>query len=170
MQKLRNRVLDMPWVADVSIRRVWPDKLNMVVTEEVPLARWGEDALINIGGGVFRPPSLDGHLGLVRLDGPAGSEQRVVSSCRPLRPPQMRANCRSARSAWTNAVTGGFCSTTDDTVARSRERRLSPGSVLPVYPESGRATGTTPGAHRYAVCTWLRRALARTCCAGNRGA
>ena len=78
MQKLRNRVLEMPWVADVSIRRVWPDKLNMVVTEEVPLARWGEDALINIGGGVFRPPSLDGHLGLVKLDGPAGSEQRVV--------------------------------------------------------------------------------------------
>lgn len=78
MQKLRNRVLEMPWVADVSIRRVWPDKLNMVVTEEVPLARWGEDALINIGGGVFRPPSLDGLLGLVKLDGPAGSEQRVV--------------------------------------------------------------------------------------------
>ena len=43
MQKLRQAVVAMPWVADVSIRRVWPDKLNMVVTEQVPMARWGDD-------------------------------------------------------------------------------------------------------------------------------
>ncbi len=78
MQKLRSAVLDLPWVADVSIRRVWPDKLSMLVTEQVPLARWGEDALINVSGGVFRPASLEGYTGLVRLHGPAGSELRVV--------------------------------------------------------------------------------------------
>lgn len=78
MQKLRAAVLELAWVEDVSIRRVWPDKLSMIVTEQVPLARWGEDALINVAGGVFRPPVLDDYSGLVKLHGPEGSEQRVV--------------------------------------------------------------------------------------------
>ncbi|MCG6965170.1 MAG: cell division protein FtsQ/DivIB [Chromatiaceae bacterium] len=78
MQALRAAVLAMPWVEDVSIRRVWPDKLSMTVTEQVPLARWGEDALINVNGGVFRPATLDGFAGLVKLQGPKGSERRVV--------------------------------------------------------------------------------------------
>ncbi|MGB5649284.1 MAG: FtsQ-type POTRA domain-containing protein, partial [Sedimenticolaceae bacterium] len=55
MPRLRAAVLAMPWVEDVSIRRAWPDRLRMVVSEQVPLARWGDDALININGGVFRP-------------------------------------------------------------------------------------------------------------------
>jgi len=78
MQRLRGAVLAMPWVEDVSIRRVWPDKLRMAVTEQVPLARWGKDALINVSGQVFRPGALEGFAGLVRLQGPQGSELRVV--------------------------------------------------------------------------------------------
>jgi len=79
MQKLRAAVLVMPWIEDVSIRRIWPDKLSMVVTEQVPLARWGDDALINVNAGVFRPASLDGFSSLVKLSGPEGAEQRVVA-------------------------------------------------------------------------------------------
>ena len=60
IQNLRAAVLAMPWVEDVSIRRVWPDRLSMMVTEQVPLARWGDDALINVIGGVFRPGTLGG--------------------------------------------------------------------------------------------------------------
>ncbi len=79
MQKLREAVLQMPWVDDVSIRRGWPDKLSMKVTEQVPLARWGDDALINVAGGVFRPDSIEAFSSLVKLSGPQGSEQRVVA-------------------------------------------------------------------------------------------
>lgn len=79
MSKLRTAVLAMPWVDDVSVRRSWPDRLRMVVTEEVPLARWGEEALINVRGGVFRPASIEPFVELVRLSGPTGSEQRVVA-------------------------------------------------------------------------------------------
>ncbi|MCB1802802.1 MAG: cell division protein FtsQ/DivIB [Gammaproteobacteria bacterium] len=79
MQKLRNAILEIPWVDDVSIRRVWPDTLSMTVTEQVPVARWEEDGLINVRGEVFHPSSMAGHEGLVLLHGPAGSEQRVVT-------------------------------------------------------------------------------------------
>lgn len=78
MRRLRAAVLAMPWVADVSIRRAWPDTLRMSVIEEVPLARWGETALINNDARVFTPPSLEGYTGLVRLSGPPGSQRRVV--------------------------------------------------------------------------------------------
>ncbi len=78
MARLRRAVLAMPWVEDVSIRRRWPDRLDMRVTEQVPLARWGDDALISVSAEVFRPHALEGFDGLVRLSGPAGSEQRVV--------------------------------------------------------------------------------------------
>jgi len=78
MQKLRLAVMAMPWVADASIRRIWPDKLSMVVIEQVPLARWGDDALVSMNAGVFRPSTLDDFSGLVKLSGPEGSQRRVV--------------------------------------------------------------------------------------------
>lgn len=78
MQKLRLAVVAMPWVADVSIRRIWPDKLSMVVNEQVPLARWGDDALVSVNAGVFRPSTMEDFSGLVKLSGPGGSQQRVV--------------------------------------------------------------------------------------------
>ena len=78
MKKLREAVVAIPWVDDVSIRRSWPDRLSMVVTEQVPLARWGEDALINVRGAVFRPASPVPFKSLVRLSGPQDSERRVV--------------------------------------------------------------------------------------------
>jgi len=79
MQRLRSAVLHMPWVEDVSIRRVWPDRLIMNVTEQVPFARWSDDALINVRAGVFSPGNIDDYPELVRLRGPEGSEKRVVA-------------------------------------------------------------------------------------------
>ena len=51
----------------------------MAVTEQVPLARWGDGALINVTGEVFQPDELGPYSALVRLRGPAGSERRVVA-------------------------------------------------------------------------------------------
>lgn len=79
MHQLRRAVLQMPWVADVSIRRIWPDTLRMRVTEQVPLARWGDAALVNTVAEVFAPASLEAHADLVRLHGPDGSARRVVA-------------------------------------------------------------------------------------------
>jgi len=36
-----------PWVAEVSIQRQWPTYLRINVIEEVPIARWGNDAFLN---------------------------------------------------------------------------------------------------------------------------
>ena len=68
------------------------------------------------------------------------------SSCRPLpaadaRELQIREVRLDERRHWWVRFDDGLT-----LVARSRERRLSAGSVLPGLSQSGRATGTTPGA------------------------
>ncbi len=67
----------LPWVAGAEVRRIWPDTLEVVLRERVPVARWGEDALLDEHGEVFRPQSLPSLPALPRLEGPPGSAARV---------------------------------------------------------------------------------------------
>ncbi|MFM1891183.1 MAG: cell division protein FtsQ [Pseudomonadota bacterium] len=78
MAAVRARVRQLPWVDQVSIRRVWPQTLVMEVVEQVPLAQWGGAALVNARGEVFAPETGVPERGLVRLYGPPGSAPRVV--------------------------------------------------------------------------------------------
>ena len=43
----------LPWVRRADVRRQWPGALEVVLTEHVPLARWGKSALVNVHGEVF---------------------------------------------------------------------------------------------------------------------
>lgn len=43
----------LPWVRKVTLRRVWPDRLEVALEEHVALARWGNSALVNTHGEVF---------------------------------------------------------------------------------------------------------------------
>lgn len=65
----------LPWVRRASVRRVWPDRLEVELEEHVPLARWGDDALINTHGERFRGSTP---AELPRFFGPAGTEQEVA--------------------------------------------------------------------------------------------
>ncbi len=75
---IRDKAKDLPWVDQVSVRRVWPDSLQLWVEEHVPLSRWGKDAVLNVRGEVFRPKPKSIPTGLPRLAGPDGSEQELA--------------------------------------------------------------------------------------------
>ncbi len=79
MRRVRAAVKALPWVEEVSVRRVWPDTLRMHVVEQVPLARWNEDALVNLRGQVFRPEPLPALDGLPRLRGEDSTAPDVVA-------------------------------------------------------------------------------------------
>lgn len=66
---LQQAVEAMPWVAHASVRRRWPDRIEVQVSEHEAVARWGENGLVTAAGVVFRP--RDGRLpaGLALLDG-----------------------------------------------------------------------------------------------------
>ncbi|MCP1338654.1 FtsQ-type POTRA domain-containing protein [Idiomarina sp. M1R2S28] len=67
---LRRRVEQLPWVQKVSIRKVWPDKLSVYVTEHKPVAMWNGDRLINQHQEVFRADITRADSSLPQLFGP----------------------------------------------------------------------------------------------------
>ena len=58
VDKVRVALLNMPWVRDVTVKRVWPDSLKVVVSEQVPSARWGDLGLLNELGEFFSPDDM----------------------------------------------------------------------------------------------------------------
>lgn len=67
----------LEWVDRASVRRVWPDTLQVEIQEQVPLAKWGEARLLNVRGEVFAPKTLPANL--PRLEGPEGTASLVAS-------------------------------------------------------------------------------------------
>lgn len=55
--KARDAFEKLPWARNVSIRRRWPDKLEVVIEEHQELARWGSIALVNTHGELFHAAS-----------------------------------------------------------------------------------------------------------------
>src|SRR5688572_17129573 len=52
--KTRNAFEKLPWAREVSVRRRWPDKLEVKIEEHQALARWGNIALVNTHGELFQ--------------------------------------------------------------------------------------------------------------------
>jgi cell division protein FtsQ len=71
-------IKELPWVGNAGVRRAWPDRLLIAVTEHKPLARWGDDGLVTAEGVVFRPERHEIPQGLPRLRGPDDQALQVV--------------------------------------------------------------------------------------------
>ncbi len=84
MQSIRQIVEQQAWVDRASVRRIWPDTLHVDVVEQVPLARWGKDALVNQRGESFRPGDGRYPAGLPHLNGPEGTSQEVSQRFRQI--------------------------------------------------------------------------------------
>ncbi|HUL41287.1 MAG TPA: cell division protein FtsQ/DivIB [Burkholderiales bacterium] len=65
----------LPWVRSVSLRRHWPDSLEVVLQEQVPLARWDGGGLVNTYGEVFTGES---GRSLPLFSGPEGSAPDIT--------------------------------------------------------------------------------------------
>jgi cell division protein FtsQ len=55
--KARDAFEKLPWARSVSLRRRWPDRLEVIVDEHKELARWGNIALVNSYGELFHAAS-----------------------------------------------------------------------------------------------------------------
>lgn len=53
--KLKKQLAQFPWIFSVSLKRVWPDTLEIKIIEQTPILRWNNNRLINIQGEVFVP-------------------------------------------------------------------------------------------------------------------
>lgn len=79
---IQQRVQQLSWVDKVSVRRVWPDQLNIQVHEQQPVAHWGAHGFLNARAEVFEPQQPVELAQLPRFEGPEGYEQRVLEMYR----------------------------------------------------------------------------------------
>jgi cell division protein FtsQ len=101
----------LPWVRDASVRRHWPDALEVTLEEHKPLARWGDAALLNSYGEVFQAATAQV---LPLLSGPMGSEKEVAQryaefskTLLPLHQRLVEVNL-SARRSWAIRLGNGM--------------------------------------------------------------
>jgi len=106
----RGAFAKLPWVRSVSMRRRWPDRLEVTLEEHVPLARWGNLALVNNHGEVFNA-AYDGILPL--FVGPPESAKEIATQFEYFRrslavigkvPAQVQV---TPRRAWQIRIEGG---------------------------------------------------------------
>ncbi len=74
---VQQRIADLPWVYQASVRKRWPALLYVYVVEQSPRAIWGNDRLLSDRGGIFKAPLERLKRPLVRLSGPDDMADRV---------------------------------------------------------------------------------------------
>ncbi len=101
----------LPWVRRVEVRRVWPDRLHVVLEEHVAIGRWGDSGLVNIHGEVFSAAS-DAKLPV--FNGPPGSAAEIARRYTSFRDELARVRqapaeiTLSPRRAWEVRLTSGL--------------------------------------------------------------
>nr|WP_235983400.1 cell division protein FtsQ/DivIB [Pseudomonas guryensis] len=78
MTGMRAELERMPWIARAEVRRVWPDQVSIRLEEQLPVARWGNEALLNNQGQAFAPRELTHYENLPLLSGPQRAQQQVM--------------------------------------------------------------------------------------------
>ena len=82
IRELQQNLNARDWTESVSIRRVWPDKLRVTITEKKPVARWDDRHLLSSTARVYRADTeAFAHLPLVhaRSQEPAWALRRFRS-------------------------------------------------------------------------------------------
>ena len=112
---IRQAARAIPEIEDVSVRRVWPDRLDIEVREREAVARWRGRKLLEANASLFEPRSLESFAMLPRLEGPSGRHRQVLERWRQLDEiAQEYLNARvtrleaHARGAWMAELTNGI--------------------------------------------------------------
>jgi cell division protein FtsQ len=80
LQRIREQLEALPWIFEATVRRRWPNALEIHVVEQLPIARWGEEAFLNHEGQLFRSDSGRQRQALPMLRGPEGSARALTAT------------------------------------------------------------------------------------------
>jgi len=112
LDAIKQAVESLPWVAVASVRRTWPNQLQIMIQEQQAVAMWKGRYLINDKGQIFQPDRIPDELSqkLVRLEGPENSYRYLFDRYRELLPLFATGKTGSAKNESVEelAITGVF--------------------------------------------------------------
>jgi len=158
MDEMRSRARQVPWVRDASVRRDFPDGVEIRLDTYDAVARWNDDALLSSRGELFRAP-LEGTL--VRVRAPdaiapvlAHDLPDVQAAAQPMASAITEITV-NARGAWRIALASGLVLEVGRAEVAPRLARFA--AAWPQLAAAG--TQTVHADLRYANGFALRRAL-----------
>ena len=113
LPEVRVALVNLPWVEDVSVRRLWPDKLLVRVIEKKPVVMWGDNGVISSKGKLFTPlkkPTVE----LPHLSGPEGQHKVMLQELARMQAWLLETGLYiksidlNARRSWTLKMTSGM--------------------------------------------------------------
>lgn len=80
VEAIQQALLLEPWIREVSVKRVWPDRITVTIREQTPVAQWGNDGLLNSEAEIFYPDRSTFPLDLAVVTGPKNTNRLVLES------------------------------------------------------------------------------------------
>ncbi|MDU8924114.1 cell division protein FtsQ/DivIB [Pasteurellaceae bacterium LIM206] len=78
---VREQIQSMPWIKGAVVRKIWPDRLSILVAEYSPVAYWNNDDFVAADGSVFKLPKKKlKNTDLPRLYGPDYQSKVVLGA------------------------------------------------------------------------------------------
>ena len=68
----------LPWIDEAVINRLWPDTVSFHLREQVAIAYWNNEGLLNPRGEIFTPTNLNQVTGVPHLRGPDESQLHIM--------------------------------------------------------------------------------------------
>jgi len=141
LEAVREAARKVPWVRDATVRRRYPDAVEITFEAHQAFARWNDQQLVSVKGEVF---AAEDAAKLPRLRGPDGAAQQLVSEL-----PQVAAALAplgstvtelrlSARGAWEASLENGMTVAMGRGDWRPRAQRFV--AAWPAVAENARAS------------------------------
>lgn len=114
MQTVQHQLEALPWVLSASVRREWPNRLRVYLSEQQPQAHWNQTQWLNQDAQVFDAPARPELKGLPKLTGPVDASQKVwqhwlqFSEYLKLNGFELAALELTARHAWNLTLANGL--------------------------------------------------------------
>jgi cell division protein FtsQ len=112
LEQLRADLAKLPWVRRVEVRKRWPDRLDVMIAEYRPLARWDGDRMLSENGELFAAPKdVDPELPL--FAGPVARRAELMAFYGEARPLFLAEGLQvaelelSARGSWSLLLSDG---------------------------------------------------------------
>lgn len=114
LEGIREALLELPWVEDVSIHRQWPQTLRIRVMEKLPVAFWGDEGYVSSRGKLFVPGFVNKELSLPILVGLKGQHAAMLKALGKMQLliTELDMNVvkikQDVRRSWVVALSSGF--------------------------------------------------------------